>query len=71
MSAPIDCSECDGQSMADLPTEDLERFEQHLESCAVCQERFDRPEEELAPLMQLARQGALTQEGIRNYLVKR
>src|SRR5438309_1695719 len=38
----IDC--CESLLDATLPPDRLERFEQHLESCALCQARLDQAE---------------------------
>src|SRR5438093_10066681 len=59
MSVPQDCAgiEC-WQALLDasLPPDQRARCEQHLESCAVCQARLDRAEENRDALLTLARQ---------------
>jgi WD40 repeat protein len=58
MSAPFDCPAVEGwQAVFEdaVPPEQRERYERHLESCPVCQERLDRAEEGANALRKLAR----------------
>ncbi len=59
MVAPLECLEIERwQTLLDLShsPEQQQRLERHLESCPVCQDRIDRPEEGDETLRQLARQ---------------
>src|SRR5437868_6970494 len=49
MPAPLECpwSECCKAVFdPDLPPSERQRYEQHLESCATCQERLEQAEEQ-------------------------
>jgi hypothetical protein len=59
MPVPLDCPErTSWQALfaGTVPAEQRERYERHLEFCASCQARLDRPEEDEDDLLELARQ---------------
>jgi serine/threonine protein kinase/DNA-directed RNA polymerase subunit RPC12/RpoP len=58
MPAPVECPESVWQSLlaaTDLSSEELQRYERHIESCPACQRRFDRAEDDADALVRLAR----------------
>jgi serine/threonine protein kinase len=59
MTAPPDCpwtERCEALFDAHLPPGEQQRYEEHLESCPRCQDRFDQAEEDDSLLRNLGRQ---------------
>jgi serine/threonine protein kinase len=59
MSAPLECPAVESWHTllgADLPPEQWQRYERHLESCPACQERLDRAGESGDTLRQMGRE---------------